>query len=140
MNSFQQPNDNEPGGATWHKVYNPATGWIANKTSSWVSDRFSSTPTDCLTVDFSSVVPVGTKAVLVTVDEATADGYVFARPGGDTNYSNTPYASAEWSALICRARGSYRVMLWLSSTYTVDLAVTDTAVDLYVSYPVGYLL
>jgi hypothetical protein len=77
---------------------------------------------------------------MVTLDEATADGYVYARAGGDTNISNTPYSSNENACLVCRARGAYRVVLWLSSTYTVDIAVSDTGADINVSYPVAYLL
>jgi hypothetical protein len=142
MNSWQQPIEDEPGGATWHKVANPGTGWFASKTSSWVADRFSDTPTDCLTVDFSSVVPAGTRAVKVALLNLNAGNYAYWRPGGDANVSNTPNASQEYAFRLPLwvLSDSAVVELWLSATYTVDIAVLDTNQDIYVAYPVEYLL
>ena len=128
--------------AGWHKVADPATGWFASKIAGWVADRFSSTPTDCLTVDFSAVVPVGTKAIRVVVYLAIVVANVFWRKGGDANIANTPNASQEYShfvgLLAINERTSTEV--WLSSTYTADFAVTDTNADLYIAHPVEYLL
>ena len=144
-NSWQQPVTAEPGGATWHKVANPATGWFASKTSGWTADSFSSG----LTVDFSAVVPVGTKAVRVFVYiQAGAAAYAYSRKGSDTNISNTPGASSEFSHRIMHFPigdggaliGGAQVVVWLSAAYTADFAVGDTSNDLYVAYPLEYLL
>lgn len=137
MNSWQQPNTAEPGGATWHKVENPGTGWFASKTAGWTADSFSGG----LTVDFSSVVPVGTRAVVARLYNAVTSGDVFARKGGDSNISNTPSASSEVShqEMVQGQHGPPSVF-WLSATYTVDIAVTNTGQDIYVAYPREYLL
>ena len=81
-NSFQTPRSEEPGGGQWHKIKNPGTGWFANKTAGWTADRLS-TATGGLAVDFSPLVPVGTRAVFVTVNQQTAAGAVYYRKWGD---------------------------------------------------------
>ena len=138
-NSWQSPTNTETGGATWHKVADPTVGWLASKTSGWTADNFSSG----LEVDFSSVVPAGTKAVRVFLQFVNAGGRVYARKAGDSNISNTPDTSTEYSAQVLYGDNSghgAQVVLWLSSGYKVDIAVTSTSQDVYVAYPVEYLL
>ena len=138
-NSWQQPNDAEPGMGEWHKVENPGTGYLASKTSGWTADRLS-TATGGLAVDFSAVVPAGTRAVLVNVLSATTASSVYTRAKGDTEISNTPHASSEFSAAVALATGRYRVPLLLSDAYEAEFAVANTGTDLYISYPTWYLL
>lgn len=139
-NSWQQPNDAEPGGATWHKIEDPGTGWLASKTSGWTADRLS-TATGGMAVDFSPVVPAGTKAVLVWVQTLTASGPAYCRRHGDTEISNTPNGSSEYSHAIL-GDDSLEMLseVWLSTDYKIEIAVTDTNQDIYVSYPRDYML
>jgi hypothetical protein len=128
----------EPSGGTWHPVLNPGTGWFASKTSGWTADSFS----DGLSVDFSSVVPAGTKAVRVYAFLSGTGGGLYYRKNGDTNISNTPIASGEnshglfWLPANC---GSL-VAVWLSTSYVAQFAIYDVNIDLYISYPVEYML
>ena len=138
-NSWQQPNDAEPGGGQWHKIADPGTGWLASKTASWTADRFT-TASGGMAVDFSSVVPVGTKAVKAVVFQATPS-YVSRRSAGDTEISNTPNASSEWNAIVMAGTDVSRESdLFLSTDYRVELAVTNVATDVSVSYPSAYML
>jgi len=142
-NSWQQPIDAEPGGRTWHRVEDPSTGWLATKSSGWTGDRLS-TATGGMAVDFSAVVPVGTRAVagmVYVVNSATAN-YSFYRPWGDTNISNTPSASGENANYLVPSvvPGSYTGPLWLSTDYRIEIAVVYTDADVFVSYPREYLL
>ena len=126
----------------WHKVEDPGTGWLASKTATWTADRFT-TASGGMAVDFSSVVPGGTKAVLVSIDCATAMGFVYARQWGDTEISNTPNASSEFSAFAFSAPAvTYvaRVPMFLSTDYKAEIAVTSVSQDIYVSYPVAYMI
>lgn len=121
---------------TWKKFEDPSTGWLASKTTGWTADSFSGG----LEVDFSSVVPAGTKAVRVQITQISTRDNVYWRKSGDTNISNTPDASTEYSHLL---HGSldYRMVctLWLSSDYKVQFAVDNINTDLYIAYPVEYL-
>jgi len=121
---------------TWHKITDPSTGWLASKTSGWTADSFSGG----LEVDFSSVVPAGTKAVRCFVNRVTGNGTLYWRKSDDSNILNTPNASTEYSHRFLR-QGDYDavVVLWLSSDYKVQIATTDTGDDLYIAYPVEYL-
>jgi len=122
---------------TWHKITNPGTGWFASKTSGWTADSFSGG----LEVDFSSVVPAGTKAVRCHVALGGTFSVVNYRPKDDSNISNTPYASSEWSSWIMSSYdGSVQAVLWLSADYKVEFTVHNTATDLYVAYPIEYML
>lgn len=137
MNSWQQPVATEPGGATWHKVADPGTGWFASKTAGWTADSF----TSGLTVDFSSVVPLGTRAIRIAIYEATVGSTCYTRKGSDSNISNTPNASEEYATIVmANGDGIQQAVIWLSSSYTADFAVTSVDTDLYVSYPLEYLL
>ena len=136
MNSDQTPFPAEPGGGQWHKFENPGTGTFASKTSGWTSDSFSGG----LEVDFSSVVPVGTKTVRVQVVQATIQSAVYYRKSGDTNISNTPHASQEISHRILLDDVSVIAELWLSTAYKVQIAVRLNTVDISIAYPVEYLL
>lgn len=142
MNSWQQPITGEPGGASWHKVANPTVGWFSSKTSGWTADSFSSG----LTVDFSAVVPAGTRAVRAACSFGGGTvGSFYSRKGSDTAISDTPVASTEYSCLIgslvtTAYATQVQCVIWLSSSYTADFAVSNTDLDLYVSYPLEYLL
>ena len=124
---------------TWHKVADPTVGWLASKTTGWTADSFSGG----LEVDFSAVVPVGTKAVRVAIRSDTTSGYWYWRKSGDSNISNTPNASSEYSHGIAHptagAAKQEQYVIWLSSAYKADFAVTDTGTDLYIAYPVEWL-
>jgi hypothetical protein len=131
-----------PPAGGWHKIVDPPTGWLISKVAGWTADSFSGG----LTVDFSGEVTAGrmsagTRAVRVVVLNANAGNYVFWRPGGDANVSNTPNASQEYAFLLTpwEAGEHAPCELWLSATYTVDIAVLDVVQDIYVAYPVGYL-
>ncbi len=125
---------------TWHTVADPDTGWIATKTTGWSADSFSGG----LEVDFSAVVPAGTKAVRVVVHtiEGTNVPQTFWRKSGDTNISNTPHASNERSHAIIYTNiaGTYQmpIVLWLSDDYKVQIAARYTTTDVSVSYPSEY--
>ena len=138
-NSWQQPIDAEPGGGQWHKFEDPGTGGFASKTDVWTMDSFSAG----LEVDFSSVVPVGTRAVRVFVNKGIIGAAVWYRKSGDSNVSNTPGASVENSHLIINSSevtDGAQVILWLSSDYKVQFTVSAATVDLSIYYPVEYLL
>ena len=138
-NSWQQPIDAEPGGGQWHLIANPGTGWLASKTAGWTADRLS-TATGGMGVDFSSVVPVGTRAVLVNVRNDNS-GNLFYRAKGDTEISNTPSGSSEYSHQIrYGGAGQHVNQLWLSTGYEIEIAVTGTTQDVYVAYPIEYML
>lgn len=131
----------------WLKVADPATGWLASKTSPWTADRFCSPgegDTPVFQVDFSSVVPADTRIARAACYKAGIVGYaVWCRKAGDTNISNTPNASAEHSHLITYENhldihGHY--ILWLSADYKVQFAVQHASVDFYVAYPESYVL
>jgi len=134
------PVSGEPSGGTWHKVSDPATGGIASKTSGWTADSFSGG----LTVDFSSVVPSGTKAVRVSIMNFTAGGVLYSRKGGDTNISDTPNTSNEYSHwILLNPTDTYfvaQVVIWLSATYTADFAVSIDTMDIQIAYPLEYLI
>lgn len=140
--SYYAPVAGEPSGGTWHKVADPSTGYFASKTAGWTADSFSGG----LEVDFSAVVPAGTKAVRVTVvcNHLTALGSVFYRKSGDTNISNTPLASEENShrLLTSESNGwsSAQAVIWLSSDYKAQFAVVHVDYDLWIAYPTEYLL
>lgn len=126
---------------TWHKPVNPATGWLASKTSWAVADQF--TPNG-LTVDFSPVLPLGSlaaRSITYVVNSATAD-YSYWRKAGDTNISNTPVTSQEYSHQIVATTipGSPPMSLWLSSAYAVEMTVAYSDADIYVAQPAEYLL
>ena len=133
-------------GPTWHKVSDPAVDWLGSKTAGWTADSF----TSGWEVDFSAVVPAGTKAVrLFTLlyDAGGGLGRIWWRKSGDTNISNTPGAGQEWSHqlfyLIGDAGPNYlseQVVLWLSADYKVQIAVEATDFDVYLAYPIEYLL
>jgi hypothetical protein len=122
---------------SWHKVENPGTGWFASKTAGWTADSFSGG----LSVDFRSVVQAGTKAVRVGVYQITAVSNVYYRKSGDTNISNTPQADTEYSHIVNNLLNALTPsVIWLSSDYKAQFAVTDVTTDLYIAYPVECLL
>lgn len=138
-NSWQQPNPAEPALGEWHKIENPGTGWLAQKTAGWTADRFT-VATGGMEVDFSSVVPVGTRAVLIAMRLATTSSVVWTRRHSDTEIANTPSASSEESAQIASAIGRRRIPVALSTDYKIEMAVGNVGTDIYISYPTWYML
>ena len=138
--TYYAPVVSEPSGGTWHKVANPPTGWLASKTTGWTADSFSGG----LEVDFSTVVPAGTKAVSIVIRSLSAAGDTYHRKSGDTNISNTPNASGEHSHRAVTYVGSIYaadiITVWLSTDYKAQFAVTDINQDIYIAYPIAYLL
>ena len=120
----------------WHKIDDPATGWLASKVAGWTADQF--TPGG-LAVDFSAQVPVGTLAVRVILMQTTTPSWVYYRKSGDANISNTPNASGEVSHLLLSPNeGVAQTVIWLSTDYKAQFAVTDVLTDLYIAYPIEY--
>lgn len=137
-----QPVSGETSGGTWYKYLNPTVSSIGIKTTGWTSDRFT-TATGGMEVDFgvAGVKREGMKAVRATIQQAGTKGTVYYRPKGDTNISNTPNASNEFSHRILTGGDDLAVTtFWLSSDYKAEIAVTSTATDIYVAYPIEYLL
>ena len=136
-NSWQQPVASEPSGGTWHKITDPPTGTFASKTAGWTADNFSG---GLFEVDFSSLVPSGTRAVRASMFMQTTSANAYYRKSGDTNISNTPNASSEWSHRISNREGVFIAVLWLSADYKVQFAVADVSQDLYVLHPIEYMI
>ncbi len=143
-NSFQQPIATEPGGATWHKYDDPTAGYIGTKTTWATADSF----TAGLEIDFgiAGVKREGMKAVRCNIRGAGTGDYpiYFYRKSGDTNISNTPNASGESSHELFRCNAdkitSRQCVIWLSADYKAQFTVRYTTQDIYISYPIEYLL
>jgi len=123
-------------GSGWHKIANPPTGWKASKTSWATADNFD----QGLEVTFSEV-PAGAKAVRCVYHKGATAGYIYWRKSGDTNISNTPHASNEYSHAPFTLE-LYRgiAVFWLSSDYKVQFTVANSGTDLYIAYPTEYLI
>ena len=122
----------------WHKIANPPTGWLASKIAGWTADQF--TPGG-LEVDFSAQVPADTLAVRVVLMQVTTLSWIYYRKSGDANISNTPNASGEVSHLLLALNeGVAQAVIWLSTDYKAQFAVTDVLTDLYVAYPIEYYI
>jgi len=143
---FYSPVGGEDSGGTWHPITNPTVGIFASKTVGWTADRFTQA-SGGWELDFSALVPAGTKAIKVHLQAASTSSHiVMARKKGDPNISNTPVAATEWSTLIATipASGLYwgaQVTLWLSNDYKVEIAVSHANVDIIlISYPRAYMI
>ena len=135
-NSWQQPVASEPSGGTWHKFADPATGWKASKTTWATPDSFS----DGLEVTFSEV-PAGAKAVRVLIYQSTTFSNVYYRKSGDANISNTPNATLEVSHQVgTESDRAALTPIWLSADYKAQFTVVNVLTDLYIAYPVEYLI
>ena len=125
---------------TWHKVDDPTAGTFASKTSGWTADRFTSA-SGGFELDFSAVVPVGTKAVIVTIRHVSDNASIYTRPAGDDTYSaNTPIASSEDFTRLFYAPSSGAAhigeyILQLNNSRVAEIATASTSSDVYVSYP-----
>lgn len=118
----------------WQKVSDPTVGWFAEKTAGWTADRFTSA-TGGLEVDFDSLVPDNALAVMVSIEQDGTRSGVYTRRAGDTNISNTPIASNEYSTRLAASTHSpYRTIIWLSADYKAEFAVSNTSTDLHISY------
>ena len=121
---------------TWHRVTDPPTGWKTSKAAWATVDSFSAG----LEATFSEV-PAGTKAVWCYLRMTTFANDVYYRASGDTNVSNTPHASSEYAWRIMSPNDQiYNGLLWVNSDLKIQLTVVNNTQDIYVAYPVGYLL
>ena len=141
-NTIENRDDIAALGGTWHKIADPPTGNLASKTSGWTADSFSGG----LEVDFSDAisstgVPVGSKAVRVSIRQSATKGAIFYRISGDANISNTPGASSEFSHRLMGADDEIiQAVCWLSGDYKVQFSVSSTATDLDIHYPIEYMI
>ncbi len=118
----------------WHKFVDPTVNWKVEKTSGWSADSF----TGGLEVTFSES-PDGTIAVRCLVFQLTTLSAVKYRKSGDGNISNTPFASIEIShRLLSATEATMPSVLFLSSDYKAQFAVTDVNTDLKLAYPIEY--
>lgn len=140
----------DPEGGLWYRIANPGTGFFASKTSGWTADRFTAA-SGGFEVSFASLVasgvlPAGVKAVRAVVTAGGgALGDVYARAAGDSNISNTPVASQEYACFVgSTVTTAYAIrqqtVLRLSADYKVEFAVSNTALAVYIAYPLEYLL
>ena len=124
----------------WYKVPNPTAGYAFQKTSGWTADRFTAA-SGGMELDFSAIVPAGTKMVRVDIHHTTPQSDLYSRPAGDDTFcSNTPIANTEYFARISNLAsgdvdGGVRVDLWLNDSLVAEIAVENTGDDVYVSYP-----
>jgi hypothetical protein len=120
------------------KVPNPTVSWAFLKTTGWTVDNFT---TGSLVCDFSAIVSPGTKAILVYIYcNFVAGGNVAARKYGDSNISNTPFASGENSHFIITNGASgtatgAQVKLYLSDDYKCQITVSAN-IYVYISSPI----
>jgi hypothetical protein len=140
---------------TWHKVTDPGTGWFASKTSGWQANSFAGG----LTVDFSSTVTEGTKAikvvaVLTTVSTGGVDSTTaYWRKYGDTNIADNPYTTQEFSHILVATQNEKRgendwvgvrqavqAIVYLDDDYKAQFAIGENTYGaLYISYPMAEL-
>jgi len=131
---------NEP---YWHKFDNPATGTKFSKTDAWTADSFSSG----IELTYSEA-PIGSLAVrnVIAITGTTGGETLYYRKSGDTNISNTPDASTEYSHrviyVVAPATPDWNTgqfVLYLSDDLKVQIASRFTTLDLFVFYPIEYL-
>ena len=130
---------NEP---YWHKFSDPATGSKSSKTSAWNVDTFSGG----IEITFSEA-PIGSIAVRdlsQLIGEAAGDS-IFYRKSGDSNISNTPHASVEFSHRMfytiigVNEVDSKLAVYYLSDDLKVQFASRNATGDFYIYYPIEYL-
>jgi len=120
----------------WHKISDPTVDTKASKTAGWTADQF--TPGG-LEVTFSEA-PIGTIAIRSAIQEASTLSAVYWRKSGDSNISNTPNASLEYSHRLLISGGAFlQAEIWLNSALQAQFAVVNVDTDLLVYYPMGYL-
>jgi hypothetical protein len=125
-------------GPQWHLVSDPGTGWFDTKTSWTGSNNFSS---HGWTVDFSSVVPKGTKAIKCVVAIGGTVTAWYWRKYNDTNISNTPDTDNEYSHRVrINTAREIQFEFWLDNNGKIEITGSGTSGDLYISYPFAYLL
>jgi len=118
----------------WHKFDDPATGTKASKLWAANWDDFSAG----LSVTFSEA-PIGSLAVRCSITK-DATTIVYYRKSGDSNISNTPQASQEYSHRIGSGGTDTKLLVfWLSSGRAVQITISSGAITIYVPYPIGYL-
>jgi len=141
MNTDQTPFPEEHAGGQWHHSHLLVEqGWFASKTSGWVADNFPDA-SGGFEVNFRSLVPEGTNAVEAVIYQLTAKGFVWVREKGESDISETPQADDENSHLLLDAGSSLAVRtLWIGHDYSIELAVSDSAIDLYVAFVKAYML
>lgn len=126
-------------GLIWYPIINPGLSWFANKTS-WSGVNSFVTAGYYLELDFSSIVPVGTRAVIVTLNNLGDGGWVYWKAEGDTNISNTPHSDEElshgqgWSGSTIGQTVQVAINI-NSSTRKARMTVATATQDIYISYP-----
>lgn len=129
-------NTNSLKGHTVVLIADPGTGDLAAKESGWTADSFSGG----LDIDCSGEVPSNTKMVLIGISQGGTASNIYVRANGDTAISNAPNTANEYSCRIMRSTDN----AWLGwvpvAAGIFQAAVTNTATDLYVSYPRGYMV
>jgi len=125
--------------AEWHLVSDPTTGTLTATSVVGSADSF----TGGVTLPFDSQVPLGALAVRARVRAASGTSVytLYHRKEGDNNVSNAPNAATDVSHLFgINAGGNieYVPVLWLSSSYKVEIAASTTAGNITVSYPIEW--
>jgi hypothetical protein len=124
----------------WHRVADPTPGaaWPFIKTSWSGTNDFDS---HGWTLDYSSYVTPGTKAIRVTIYQTGSNDGWYWRPYGDTNISNTPASSPTELTQLVAITGDaiLQIVIYLSSDYKFEITAANAAIDLYVSAPIEEL-
>jgi hypothetical protein len=121
----------------WHKIENPGTGNFDSETA-WASgaDDFS----NGLTVDYSSIIPLGAVFAHVSGRITGTISATYYRAYNDANISNTPNADTEYSHILNTSNyGFFDATLELGSDRKMQFTVANAASDLYIHYPRGYI-
>ena len=118
------------------KIPDPPTGHKSDLTSGWTSDDFNNSHE----ITFSEVA-VGSLWVVCSLSQFTTSTDVYARASGDSNISNTPHASEEYSQRIAdNSTDVIVVTLQLNSEKKTQLTVLDTGTDIYLEYPKAFYI
>lgn len=138
--TFNAIDANSSTGGIWYMITNPSTGWCYSKISGWTANNFT---TGSFVIDFSSVVPTGTKRVKIVLYIGVTSSDVWARAYEDSNFSNTPgTAPYEFTCLIGSTIGiPFQTELPVDpTTGKTQITVANTGTHVYFSDVIGYLL
>lgn len=126
----------------WHIVDDPATGSILSKTTAWTADSFPSGEE----VTFSNL-PIGAimaRGVALIYDASSGGSRIAWRKSGNSNISNTPFASNENSHILIYENSvsiyqQAQVEFGLSYDRKTQFASYNTTTNFYLQYPYVYL-
>jgi len=122
----------------WIPVADPSQGWLQSVTSWTGTDDFDN---HGAIIDFSSVVPTGTIAILCTVGHYSQGGTSMYRGNGDTNISNTPFTDNENSHVLTAESSNADIRkpreIWLGADYKIQVTINHTSIDLHFSPPIA---